>query len=156
MVLQLLQSAADSIKFGRSIGTGGRLDRTIFFAPLIEGTLGDVQLFVQCFDGLSFFITADGFDLEFSWIGGRHSLNPFVDDTAIVTQANSVSSRKEKWILSAISHTFPQIEGHCIIGLEFFRERDVPLGGFRLHHLERLGFALFDYRVIVSKMIYTL
>ena len=44
MMLQLLQAAGDGIEFSRRVSMVGRFDRAVFFAPLVQGALRDVQL----------------------------------------------------------------------------------------------------------------
>lgn len=50
MMLQLLQVAGDGIEFSRRVSMVGRFDRAVFFAPLVQGALRDVQLLTQRFD----------------------------------------------------------------------------------------------------------
>ena len=42
VVLQFLQPAGDCVEFSGGVGAVGRFDRTIFFAPVIQGALRDV------------------------------------------------------------------------------------------------------------------
>lgn len=79
-MLQLLQSPRDGAECGGDVGAIRRFDRAAFFAPLVQGTLRDMQLLTQRFDEFAFFITVDSFNFQVSGIGGRHSLGSFVGD----------------------------------------------------------------------------
>lgn len=86
MMLQLFQAAGNGVKFFGCVGAVRCFDRAVFFSPLAQGALGDVQLLAQRFNGLALLVSADSFDFEFCWIGCRHSFSAFCGDENILYQ----------------------------------------------------------------------
>ena len=79
-MFQFLQPTRNGIEFSSGVGAVGSFNRTVLFAPLVQGALGYMQLLTQGFDEFSLFITANGLNFEFSGVSSWHSLDSFVSN----------------------------------------------------------------------------